>query len=73
MRDVKVPDYEVPAYDYVDLGLAYAFPNGALDGLTIRAGVDNLADRQPPVFPTYPTQYDVLGRRYYVRFEYAIR
>ena len=51
---------------------ATAFDDGWFDGLTIRAGVENLTDELPPIFPaawvanTDPSQFDVLGRRYYV-------
>jgi outer membrane receptor protein involved in Fe transport len=49
------------------------------DKLTLRAGVENLADAQPPVVGripgvsnnygiTDPTYYDVLGRRYFIGF-----
>ena len=75
-RDVKYRDFEVPAYDYVDLGASYTVAAGALAGLTARAGIDNVFDDAPPVFPTWqqantdPTLYDVLGRRYYLRLQY---
>ena len=45
--------------------------DGWLDGLTIRAGIENLTDELPPIFPaglfanTDPSQFDVLGRRYF--------
>jgi iron complex outermembrane recepter protein len=47
-----------------------------LSGLTLRAGVENLADEDPPLVAspiqanTDPSQYDVLGRRYYVNLTY---
>jgi len=40
--------------------------------VTVRAGVNNLTDKQPPLFTSYsnsntdPSTYDVLGRRYFV-------
>ena len=49
-----------------------ASTEGWLDGFTIRAGVENLTDEPPPLVPnsafanTDPSQFDVLGRRYYV-------
>jgi len=52
--------------------LASLEADGRLDGVTIRAGVENLADESPPIFPfwpnanTDPSQFDVLGRRYFV-------
>ena len=50
--------------------------SGALAGLTVRGGVENLTDADPPLIPTQvaantdPSQYDVLGRRYYLSFSY---
>ncbi len=70
--DTKTSDVTVPQRDYFDLDASYAFGDGWLDGLTIRAGVENLTDEQPPIFPNWalantdPSQFDVLGRRYYV-------
>ena len=70
--EFKTSDVTVPHEDYFDLDASYAFDDGWLDGLTIRAGVENLTDEQPPIFPNWvnantdPSQFDVLGRRYYV-------
>jgi outer membrane receptor protein involved in Fe transport len=42
----------------------------------LRAGVENLTDAEPPIFPSWiaantdPSQYDVLGRRYYLEMGY---
>jgi outer membrane receptor protein involved in Fe transport len=75
-RDVNEPDFEVPAYDYLDCGASYVFEAGMLQGLTARLGVDNVFDKEPPIFPSWqqgntdPSQYDVLGRRYYLRLQY---
>jgi outer membrane receptor protein involved in Fe transport len=69
-------DYRVPSQDYSDLYLEGAFETGLFAGLTIRAGVENLSDEEPPLLPsavaanTDPSQYDVLGRRYYLNFGY---
>jgi outer membrane receptor protein involved in Fe transport len=68
--------YRVASQDYVDLFVAYAFDAGVLGGLTLRAGVENLTDDSPPLLPTPvqantdPSQYDVLGRRYFVNLSY---
>lgn len=68
----KETDFAVPHRDYFDLDASYAFDDGWFDGVTLRAGVQNLTDEQPPIFPatgpmnTDPSQFDVLGRRYYV-------
>ncbi len=70
MRDRDVPEYEVPSYDYIDAYASYEFGPGLLDGLTLRAAIENLTDDDPPLLPTQvqantdPSQYDVLGRRY---------
>ena len=77
MRDAVVRQFEVPARDYLDAGASYAFAADPLQGLTARIGVDNLFDEQPPIFPSHqqantdPSQYDVLGRGYYLRLTYA--
>jgi iron complex outermembrane receptor protein len=72
MRDLFVPEYQVPSYDYLDVYTSYEFADGVLAGLTLRAAVENLLDDDPPLLPsqvqanTDPSQYDVLGRRYSV-------
>jgi iron complex outermembrane receptor protein len=76
MRDREIEEYEIESYDYFDLYASYAAGPGWLDGLVLRAGVENLADREPPLVPTQvqantePAQYDVLGRRYYLNLTY---
>jgi iron complex outermembrane recepter protein len=75
---IDVPRYDVvvPHYDYFDLEASYEFRVGALDGLLLRAGVENLTDRDPPIFPSWSvantdaSQYDVLGRRFFLSAEY---
>ena len=68
----KTTDVTVPHRDYFDLDAGYTIDDGWFEGLTIRAGVQNLTDELPPIFPagllanTDPSQFDVLGRRYYV-------
>jgi len=76
MRDFNRDlDYGIPSYEYVDLFADYKFA-GSLAGLTVRAGVDNVADKGPPLLPspvaanTDPSQYDVLGRRFYMGVTY---
>jgi outer membrane receptor protein involved in Fe transport len=77
--DVNYRDFKVPSYDYLDLGARYAFEDRALAGASIWAGVDNVFDEDPPIFPTWqqantdPSVYDVLGRSYYLRLRYAFR
>jgi outer membrane receptor protein involved in Fe transport len=71
-------DVVVPSYDYFDLEASYEFRDGSLDGLVLRAGVQNLTDEDPPIFPSWSlantdaSQYDVLGRRYFVGVEYRL-
>jgi outer membrane receptor protein involved in Fe transport len=78
-HDYFETDFDVPATDYVDLTVAYEYDSGLLDGLTIRAGITNVFDEQPPIFPssqqanTDPSVFDVIGRRYWVRLNYAIK
>ena len=70
-RDLEV-GLAVPHKNYFDLDASYTIEDSWFDGLTIRAGVENLTDEPPPVLPnsaaanTDPSQFDVLGRRYYV-------
>jgi outer membrane receptor protein involved in Fe transport len=76
MRDAEYRDFRVPAYDYFDAGVTVTLDSGALAGLAATAGVENLFDEQPPLFPSYPqantdpSQYDVLGRRYFLTLRY---
>jgi outer membrane receptor protein involved in Fe transport len=78
-RDVIYPDFSVPSVQYVDIAGGYAFTGGALEGLSIRGGIDNVFDEQPPLFPSWqqantdPSQYDVLGRSYYLQLRYQFR
>jgi iron complex outermembrane receptor protein len=65
----------IPNYDYFDLTVAWH----ALSYLEVRAGVNNLLDKDPPLIPSYditgfsgpansyPT-YDYLGRQLFVSF-----
>jgi len=77
MQDWNFQDFEVPSVDYFDINMSYAFDEGVMDGLTLRAGIENVSDEDPPFFPSYtqsntdPSQYDVLGRRYFVGLNYA--
>ncbi len=79
VRDAVYRDFEVPAHDYFDVGASYVFANGPLQGLSALAGVENVFDKEPPIFPTWqqantdPSLYDVLGRRFYLRLKYAFR
>jgi outer membrane receptor protein involved in Fe transport len=76
--DLDVPRFDVvvPHYDYFDLEASYAFHDGPLDGLVLRAGVENLTDEDPPIFPSWSvantdaSQYDVLGRRWFLSVVY---
>lgn len=57
----------VPAYVYYGLDANYRFGKT----LNLRAGIDNLTDKGPPIVRgtpgvTSPTTYDTVGRRFYV-------
>lgn len=60
-----------PAIDYVDLNLGFRVDKS----FTLRFGVENLADVQPPIYSTPsgnntdPTTFDVIGRRVFMRVE----
>ncbi|MGH8193045.1 MAG: TonB-dependent receptor domain-containing protein, partial [Woeseiaceae bacterium] len=76
MNDLSFPDFKLDAVEYLDLTLGYSFSN-RLEGLGLRAGVTNLTDEDPVIYPsqqqsnTDPATYDVLGRRYFVSATYA--
>lgn len=71
MRDAQYRGFEVPSVSYLDLGLAVDLRGEALEDVTLEFGIDNVTDTEPPLFPGYPqantdpSQYDVLGRRYW--------
>jgi hypothetical protein len=50
-----------------------------MQGLTVHVGTENVLDEAPPIYPSWqqantdPAQYDVLGRSYYLRLQYAFR
>ena len=73
------PSFQVPVKNYIDLTAGYAFGPGTLDGLTLRLGLSNLLDEDPPIFPakwyanTYGGSYDLLGRSYWLGANYSIR
>jgi outer membrane receptor protein involved in Fe transport len=62
----------VPSQDYFDLFAEAQIDGFGVDELTLRAGVENLTDEEPPLLPSWtgantdPAQYDVLGRRFYL-------
>jgi iron complex outermembrane receptor protein len=70
------PRFQIPSVNYFDLDASYDV-SGPLDGVRLGVGVENLTDKDPPIFPTSvqantdPSQYDVLGRRYYVSLNYS--
>lgn len=76
MRDGQVEDFDVPSRSYVDLYARYMFGPGLLGGLSMGLGIENIGDQDPPIYPSYvqantdPSQYDVLGRRYFLRLNY---
>jgi outer membrane receptor protein involved in Fe transport len=76
MHDADAPgfgwDYRVPSQHYYDLFAESHFEGGLFERLTLRAGVENLTNEQPPLMPSWvgantdPSQYDVPGRRFYI-------
>ena len=77
MRDAEYRAFTVSSASYLDLAAAWALRRGRAEGATLEFGVDNVTDVEPPLFPSYqqantdPSQYDVLGRRYWVALRYA--
>ncbi len=71
------PPFRIPHYDYFDLGASYDFDETALAGLQLRVGVENATDEDPPIIPSWNggntevSQYDILGRRYYLSLRYS--
>lgn len=59
---------------YVDLAGSYEI----IKNLTLRAGISNITDETPQIYTpsvqanTDPSTYDVLGRRYFVGFNYKL-
>lgn len=78
MRDVEYTHFKVPARDYFGLSASYEIESGTYRGLTARAGIENVFDEDPPIFPSWqqantdPSQYDVLGRRYFFSLSYRV-
>jgi outer membrane receptor protein involved in Fe transport len=78
MRDVEIGTYEVPDYSYYDLYAGYAVDSGRLEGLSLHLGIENLTDKDPPIFPSWsevntdPSQYEIFGRRYFLSASYAL-
>ena len=77
MQDAdRALDYRIPSSDYFDLFASATIEVGTRGALTLRGGVENLTDEDPPLLPsqvqanTDPSQYDVLGRRYYLNLSY---
>jgi iron complex outermembrane recepter protein len=71
------PIDNIPAFNYIDLGAIWR----VRDGVTVRAGVNNVFDKDPPVVDqltfglsappvgngnTFPGVYDVLGRTFFL-------
>jgi outer membrane receptor protein involved in Fe transport len=68
--------WKVPAQDYFDLYVSYVVDDGVFAGVSLNAGVENLTNVKPPIFPGYvqantdPSVYDVFGRRYFAHATY---
>jgi len=77
MRDAEYREFTVPSASYLDLSGALALRGALAREATLEFGVDNVTDVEPLLFPSYqqantdPSQYDVLGRRYWVALRYA--
>ncbi|MDH5617971.1 MAG: TonB-dependent receptor [Gammaproteobacteria bacterium] len=75
--DLSYPDFKLDSVNYLDLTFGYAFEGNSLEGLRLRAGITNLTDEDPVIYPsnqqsnTDPSTYDVLGRRYFVAATYT--
>jgi outer membrane receptor protein involved in Fe transport len=66
------PNLKIPSVTYLDFNVGYTFPTQT----KIQAGVQNLTDKQPPIFyqnnvtnaNTNVETYDTLGRKWWVSF-----
>lgn len=62
--------YQMPAWTTVSLYGQYAFKEGRFDGSTVRVGVRNIGDKDPPVsssnFGYYGSLYNATGRYWYM-------
>ena len=71
------PRFRIPHVNYFDLNAGYGLSAGLLEGLELHVGVENVTDKDPPIFPSFvqantdPSQYDVFGRRYYASLRYS--
>lgn len=78
MQDEGEPQFHVGSENYLDATAAYNFSSGMLEGLSVRLGLTNLTDVDPPLYPSYvqsntdPSTYDVLGRRYFLALSYRL-
>jgi outer membrane receptor protein involved in Fe transport len=76
MGDARYREFNVPSVSYLGVSAALGIRSGWLGGATLELGVENLTDTAPPLFPSYqqantdPSQYDVLGRRYWMSLRY---
>jgi outer membrane receptor protein involved in Fe transport len=66
--------HDVPSVVYHDLDASYQW-----SGIVIRAGINNLTDRDPPYLSsgpegnTMPRTYRLLGRTYFLQVSYAMK
>jgi iron complex outermembrane receptor protein len=71
------PLFQVPSVSYFDLDASYEVSSGPLEGLRFGIGIENLTEKDPPIFPSHvhantdASQYDVLGRRYHATLRYS--
>ncbi len=76
--DPEIPSFQVPVRNYLDLTGSYFFKAGTLDGLTLRVGISNVLDEQPPIFPSHDdantdgSTYNLLGRTFWISMAYAV-
>ncbi len=65
------------SYQTFDLAVGYAFADQVADGLSVRLGVNNVANEMPPSAPELYSQanadiatYDPVGRLFFVEAKY---
>jgi len=76
--DTSFADFKLDSMSYFDVTAGYDF-TGMVEGLRVRAGVTNISDEQPIIYPsqqqanTDPATYDVLGRRWFMNLTYTFQ
>lgn len=76
VEDTSALNYPVDDWFVVNASVRYAFDSGALNGLGVRLGVNNIADTDPPIadetFGYYAGLFNNRGRFLYAQLSYKL-